>query len=392
MPKKGSKDAHWHWTPNGEGRDFKFNESLKSLEPLRDQVSVLTGLSHIKGRKMGGHDTADTFLTAAELKDGHLNNSVSADQIVANQIGEQTRYSSLVLSTDGGVGEPTRSSTLSFSRNGQPIPSLNQPKLVFERLFGVDPGSLQSQRQKLKNSESMLDLVLGHSKSLRTRLGKHDQAKFDEYLDSVRQIEKRVERSQDWLKIPKPEVDAAGLHLNADDNTPGELMKTMYDLIFLAFQTDSTRVATYQLGNMNGATSIAGKFPQLLGFANHQHKLAHGWNKAGGSEALGKWDQFRVQQFTYFLERLSNTADGENGTLLDNTSVLFGSSNSNTHNNSNYPLLLAGGSKMGFRHGQHHRLDKDIPLSNLLVTMLNRLDAQTDSFADSTGELTEVLS
>lgn len=188
---------------------------------------------------------------------------------MAAELGEDTRFRSLSLSVDGGVGEATRASTLSFSRSGQPVPALHNPRLIFNRLFGVADATIKARRQELKNSDSMLDLVLEHSKSVRGSLGKQDQEKFDEYLQSVRQIEQRVERSEKWLDVPKPEVDATGLHLDADDKTPGELIKTMFDLMFLAIQTDATRFLTYQLGNMNGATSIAGKFPALLGFGKN---------------------------------------------------------------------------------------------------------------------------
>ena len=163
----------------------------------------------------------------------------------------------------------------------------------------------------------------------------------------------------------------------------------MYDLIFLAFQTDSTRVATYQLGNMNGATSIAGQFPQLLGFGKKIHSLAHGWNKKGGDEALGKWDQYLAQQFSRFLTRLKETEEAD-GNLLDQTIVLYGSSNSTTHNNNNYPLLLAGGKQLGLKHGKLLEYTQQTPLTNLHVTMLNRLGVVTERFVDSTGELTEL--
>jgi hypothetical protein len=339
---------------------------------------------------MGGHDTADIWLTGAELKGRQLRNTVSLDQLIAAELGEQTRLRSLTFSTDGGVGEPTRSSTLSFMANGQPVPAINQPKLIFNRLFAVEERSMQEKRNELSNSRSMLDLVLEHSKSIRRNFGKQDQSKLDEYLSSVREIEQRVKRSQDWLDVPKPSVNAVGLHLDADDNAPAEWIKTMFDLIFLAFQTDSTRVATYQLGNMNGATSIAGKFPQLLGFGTNMHGLAHGWNKPGGAEALGKWDQFRTEQLSYFLTRLDETPEGD-GTLLDHTMVLYGSSNSNTHNNINYPTVLAGGTRIGLNQGQFLQFTNDTPFSNVHSTILGRLQKNAPSFADSTGEISELL-
>lgn len=391
IQKDDSAGAKWNWFPDGEGTDYQFTEPHACLEPLRDHLTVFGGLSHPNGRKMDGHDSADVWLTAAELKGGQLKNSMSMDQLIALRHGDKTRFSSLVMSTDGGVGEPTRSSTLSFSRTGQPIPAINKPRLVYDRFFGTDSDSVTKQTRQLRNSASMLDLVLEHSKSLQRRLGKVDRKKLDEYLESVRQIEKRVGQSERWLHVPKPQVNATDLLLDADDTTPGELMKTMYDLMFLAFQTDSTRAATYQIGNMNGATSIAGKFPQLLGFANKMHSLAHGARKGEtGAENLGRWDQFMTEQLAYFIRRLKETPEGD-GTLLDHTMVFYGSSNSNTHQNTNYPLALAGGDKLGLKHGQFLKYDSDIPLSNLLVTMLNRLDTPVDTFVDSTGELTEIV-
>ncbi len=391
LPRKKSDESKWQWFPNETGRDFEFNESLKCLESLRKHVSVLGGLSHPNGRKIGGHDTADIFLTAAKLKGGQLRNSVSLDQLLAAKLGSETRFRSLSLSVDGGVGEATRSSTLSFSRSGQPVPALHNPRIVYNRLFGKEDKNLADRRQELTNSDHMLDLVLEHSKSVRRKLGKQDQEKFDEYLQSVRQIEQRVERSEKWLDIPKPEVNASGLHLDADDKTPGELIKTMFDLMFLAIQTDSTRFLTYQMGNMNGATSVATKFPSLLGFGKSQHSLAHGWNKPGGAEALGKWDRFRAEQLAYFLQRLQDTPENE-GSLLDHTMVLYGSSNSTTHNNTNYPLVLAGGDKLGLNHGAYHRFGSNTPLSNLFVTLTNRLGLPSSKFVDSTGEMTELIS
>jgi len=387
----GTPAAVWNWFPAETGPDFQFGKSHAALEPLRDEVTILSGLSHPACRQMGGHDTADTWLTGSEMKEGHLKNTVSLDQVMAMRIGERTRYSSLILSSDGGVGEPTRASTLSFDRNGTPLPSSHQPRLIFDRLFGVDPTSTESQRQRLSNSGSMLDLIAEHSRSLRSRLGRVDQLKLDEYLTSVRQIEQRVERSEQWLEVPKPKVDASGLSLDADDTTPGELIRTMYDLIFLAFQTDQTRIATYQLGNMNGATSIAGKFPQLLGLSANMHTLAHGARKNDeGAEPLGLWDRMLTEQLAYFLERLRSTPDGD-GSMLDSTIVFYGTSNSQTHVNENYALLTAGGRGLGLRHGRHLALPDSVPLSNLFTTILNKTGVESASFADSTGELTEIV-
>jgi hypothetical protein len=388
--KEDSEFAKWNWTPAGEGREFSFGEIQKSWEPLRSDLTMLQGLSHPQGRSMGGHDTADIWLTGTKLTGSRMKNTMSLDQVIAAHTGEETRYSSLVLSTDGGVGEPTRSSTLSFGRRGQPIPAEHKPRLVFERLFGMTSSSVDAQRAEFQRTKSMLDRVLEHSRSVRRKLGKYDQQKFDEYLASVRQIEQRVDRSKRWLEIPKPQVDEVGLSLDADDSTPKELIQTMYDLMFLAFQTDSTRAATYQIGNMNGATSIAGKFPQLLGLGKVMHGLAHGGGKGKGGEELGKWHQFLANQMGRFLTRLKETEEGD-GNLLDHTVVFYGSSNSQTHRNQNYPLMLSGGSKLGLNHGRLLKFKDDTPLSNVFVTILNQLGVPADSFADSKAGLDDLL-
>ena len=160
----------------------------------------------------------------------------------------------------------------------------------------------------------------------------------------------------------------------------------MLDLIVLAFQTDSTRFATYQIGSMHGAISIAGKFPQLLGMQNHMHGLAHGAKKPGGAKAQGEWDRFLASQLTYLVQRMKDIPEGD-GTLLDHTTLFFGSSNSKTHTNQNYPLIVAGGKSMGYQHGQYLQFDQETPLANLYVTMLRRLGANVDSFADSSGAM-----
>lgn len=390
LPPEGRPDSDWNWFPKGEGKDFQFRNTLSSLEPLRNNVTVLGGMSHPNGRKIGGHDTGDIFLTGAQFEGSQYRNSVSIDQLAASHIGGETRFDSLVLSSDGGVGEPTRSTTLSFSKKGRPIPALAKPQQIFDRLFGKDDtGLAKSEKARLENTASILDLVLEHSRSLKGRLGKQDRQKLDEYLASVRSVEKRVERSQAWLTIPKPDVDPKSVVLTATPEGPEEYIKAMYDLMFLAFQTDTTRLATYMIGQVAGATTVANSFPACLGLSGNWHGLAHGAGKKDGAEKLGKFDQFLANQLAYFLTRLKKTPEGE-GNMLDRTMVLYGSSNSRTHQNRNYPLVLAGGNKLGFKHGQYLKLGETMPLSNVFVTMLDRLGVSIDSFADSTGACSEL--
>ncbi|MBI1247980.1 DUF1552 domain-containing protein [bacterium] len=389
LPPANHEHAGWNWFPTGSGKEFEFTNTLKSLEPLRNQMTVLSGLSHPNGRSMGGHDTGDIFLTGASFKGRSYVNSISLDQLVASHVGTKTRFPSITLSSDGGVGEPTRATTLSFSSQGRPIPALASPRQVFARMFGQEDSSVDAARQRLEQTGSMLDLLLDHSRSLRRKLGKLDQNKFDEYLDSVRSIEQKVDRSQKWLEIAKPDIDPNSVALDASPDGPREYIRAMYDLIYLAYQTDSTRAATYMLGQVAGATTVANTFPACIGLGGNWHGLAHGAGKKDGFVALGRFDQFLAEQFAYFLTRLHETKEAD-GTLLDRTLVLYGSSNSRTHQNRNYPLILAGGNGLGLKHGQYLNFSESTPMSNLFVTMLQAMNIPSDSFADSTGVLSEL--
>ena len=389
LPNDKSEHADWNWFPKREENTFQYRNSLKSFEPLREQVTVLGGLSHPAGRKMGGHDTGDIFLTGANFAGSTYRNSISLDQYIASHVGAQTRFGSLVLSSDGGVGEPSRSTTLSFTAQGRPIPAISNPRQIFDRLFGAGDASSKNQKRLLENTGSMLDQVLENSRSMKSRLGKQDQRKLDEYLSSIRDIEQRVNRSQAWLDIPKPVVAQDATNLTADQSSPVEYMQAMYDLIFLAFQTDSTRLATYMLGQVAGATTIANAFPACLGLPGNWHGLAHGQGKNDGAKSLGRFDQLLAQQVSRFITRLHETPEGD-GSMLDNTLVFYGSSNSKTHNNNNYPLVLAGGRNLGFKHNQFLQLDAKTPLANVFVTILDRMNIPHDGFADSTGELSSL--
>jgi len=382
MPATDSPDRKWGWFPTGEGTDFQLTNPLKPLAPILDDVSIFGGLSHPRCRTMNGHDTSDIFLTANNLAKVTYQNTISIDQLIADRIGERTRHHSLVLSTDGGVGPRTRTTTLSYNADGQPIPALSDPDQIFRRLFARDQASA-SDRRKLESSGSILDLVMDQSRSLRNQLGRADQLKLDEYETSVREVEQRVEKSRAWLEVPLPEVDPGSIDLDVSPDSPREYLTAMYDLMFLAFQTDLTRVITYQLGSMG--PSRARSFPSSVGLKDW-HSLAHGANKKGGAEKLGTFDQFMTGQLVRFLTRMRDTPEGD-GTLLDNSQVIYGSSNSKTHVNRNFPLLHAGGRGLGIKHGHYLRFPESVPLSNLFVTVMQAMGLEEDRFVDSTGSL-----
>jgi len=383
MPKDDAEDRQWGWFPTGQGRDYQLTNVLQPLQPLMEDISIFQGLSHPRCRAMNGHDTGDTFLTANSLAPVTYQNTISLDQVVAQAIGEQTRIASLTLSTDGGVGPRTRTTTLSYTEKGQPIPALADPKQIFHRLFGRTGAHVDDQ-QKLDQSASILDLVLDQAKSLRHDLGVADRRKMDEFETSVREVEHRVQRSRSWLEIPLPQVDADAIALDANEEAPRDYLQAMYDLQFLALQTDLTRVTTYQIGSYG--PSRARTFPAVLGLEPNWHSLAHAAGKKGGPENIGRFDQFLTENLARFLTRLKETPEGD-GNMLDRTLVLYGSSNSRTHQNHNYPLLLAGGGKLGLKHNHFLHFTDKTPMSNLFVTMLQTLGVQTDHFVDSTGTL-----
>ncbi len=385
IPKDDHPERDWGWFPKGLGKDYQLTNVLKPLEPFKDQLSVFGGLSHPDCRAMNGHDTGDTFLTGSRLTDGVYKNTVSLDQYAAHHLGHLTRHPSLTLSTDGGIGPRTRSTTLSYSMKGQPLPALSDPKQIFNRLFAKDDAS-RSDRARLENTGSILDLVLDQSKDLRRNLGTADRRKLDEYETSVRDVELRVERSRAWLEVPLPDVDASHIALDSDPDGAKAYIAAIYDLMFLAFQTDLTRIASYQIGSYG--PTVARTFPAALGLEPNWHSLAHKAGKPKQATILGKFDQFLAQNLARFIQRLKETEDGDTGqSLLDTTLVLYGSTNSKTHVNRNYPLLLAGGKQLGLKHDHYLRFSDKVPMTNLFVTMLQAMGVESDGFADSTGTL-----
>ena len=318
-------------------------------------------------------------------------NNISIDQVAAQMHGHKTRYASLVLGTEGGTGSYGACKTLSHRGPGRPIPSLHKPQKIFNRLFNPYTGKgVEQVRAGLKRDASILDLVLEHSRSFKNHLGKEDQGKVDEYLDSIRALEQRVERTSKWTHQPLPEVDTKGLNLEVSHKDPEEYIRCMYDLIYLAFQTDSTRFATLMLESEQSSNSEMWNYATyVLGYKGATHDIAH----KRPVNYSGRWDQWRAQQHAYFLQRLRDTPEGD-GNMLDRTLVLWGSAHPHaSHSTKNYPIQIAGGSHLGLEHGYLHEFvgAKKVPLTNLFVSMLNAVDVPVETFADSTGPMTEVL-
>ena len=388
---EGQPHHEWSWWPCREPGPLTFNQSTAPFEPLVDYVTYLRGLDHRGGWKMGGHSSGDVFATGADMTEYEKTNNISIDQVAASLLGHLTRFDSLVLGTEGGTGSYGQSKTLSHRGPGRPIPSQHRPQEIFNRMFAPYAGQgVEQVRAGLRREASVLDLLMEHSRSYHNRLGREDQRKMDEYLESVRAIEQRVERTSQWTHEPLPDVDAKGLNLEVAHSEPQEYIRCMYDLVYLAFQTDVTRYATLMLESEHSSTSEMWNYATyVLGYNGATHDIAH----KRPEDYSGQWDRWRAEQHAYFLQRLRDTPEGD-GNMLDRTVVLWGSAHPHaSHSTRNYPIQLAGGNALGFSHGNLHAFEGDgkVPLANLFVTMLNAIDTPVERFADSTGDMSQHL-
>ncbi len=386
------------WYPKRYGRDFELSPILSPLKPLREHVSVLSGLCHLNHAGRHGHNGADVFLTGADLYAGGAvyRNTISVDQVAARDMGGATRFKSMVLSHRNGSGPQLKTWTISFNELGNPIPAMNDPQAIFNRLFVPDtPAARQAQLHRFRLNQSVLDQVLEQAKALERRLGKDDQHKLREYLESVRNVEQSVERDRKWLDKPKPKLDANGIGIEFDvseERNRTEYLRTMYGLVALALETDSTRVVSFMTGAEGGP---GGKWPEL-GKKYNWHNLQHHSGREETLARMAEVDKRQIELLTGLLEKLESAREGDSS-LLDRTVVFYGSGMNNgdgfergggAHNTTKLPILLAGGRKLGIRQGQHLLYNDDkTPLSNVLLTMLQGIGVRTSKFSDATGTL-----
>ncbi|RLS40548.1 MAG: DUF1552 domain-containing protein [Planctomycetota bacterium] len=398
----------WSWFPRGGEKDFQLTKVLDVLEPLRSDITIYSGLSHPAARRVHGHSNADQYLTGAPIGGhGPYQNSISLDQAYAEHAESFTRHSSLVMSTNGGVGGPRGAQTQSFNREGRPIPAMNKPKQIFDMLF-VTSGKDAAAR--LARSKSALDFLIDNTRALGRQLSKRDQETLKQYLDAVRDTELKLAKAQMWIDKPIAKVDTHNLHLEAEPKEARLYFQTMYELIYLAFLSDSTRVATFQLGRENGE----GPHDLLsravgLGAAHH---LTHEVKKPEGWKNLGTYNRYQAEEFGRFAQRLKDTPEPTGkGNMLDNTLAMHGSASSSFHLSRNYPIISAGGKNFGFNNGRYLKFGKgnednqagagidtdsewqgkveveELPLAKFFVTILQRLGVETDSFGGYTGSL-----
>ena len=401
----------WSWFPRGGEKDFVLTKVLDVLEPLRSEITIYSGLSHPAVRQVHGHSNADQYLTGADTKGhGPYKNSISLDQVYAAHAGEFTRHSSLVMSTNGGVGGPRGAQTQSFNREGRPIPAMNKPRQIFETLFET---SGKEAAAKLARSKSALDLLIENTRSLNRQLSRQDQETLKQYLDAVRDTEVKLAKAQNWLDTPIPKVDTRNLHLDADPKEARFYFKTMYELIYLAFLSDSTRAVTFQLGRENGE-GPHDLLSRAVGLGG-AHGLTHAVKKPNGWKNLGTYNRYQAEEFGRFVKKLKDTSEPNgHGNMLDNTFAMHGSASSSFHLSRNYPIISAGGKNLGFINGRYLKFGKgnednqvnagivtdagwrgkiqaeELPLAHLFVTILQRLGVETDSFAGYSGTLSRV--
>jgi len=391
-----------------QGTSYTFSRSLKPLERHRENLTPISGMYHPNGLGRA-HDCSNIWLTGARHDATHRN-TISVDQLIASVMEAHTRFPSLHLSS-----ENRRS--LSWTADGVALPDESVPGVVFRRLFSEAKEGIDQQRRALKRRGSILDTVLEEARRLDSKLGSQDSNRLEQYLTSVREIEIRTQRADSWLNKPKPAVDkATASHLDRDIPLEelGEYLRTMYDLIVLAFQTDSTRVVTFMTGDEGTGPAI----PEI-GINFGRHALSHHNGNREMLENLTASDTFNIEQFSYFLDRLSEVTDAD-GPLLDTTIALYGSGMAygHSHGNANLPLVLAGGKSLGIKHGRHldynamatpdgfdyqpnqpgalvricHKpVNPKAHMSNLLLTLAQKMDVPIEKFGDSTAEASELL-
>lgn len=354
--------------PQETGANYTLTPYLEPLKDLKSDFSVISGLQHEEQNGANGHTSEMTWLTSAKHPGlAGFKNTISLDQLIAERIGSQTRFPSLIL----GLG----TESMSWSASGVPLPAEPSPSKAFQQLF-VDgtQAEVEAQVRGLKRGRSILDTVMGQAKKLHGELGKRDQEKLDEYFSAVRDLEGRLVQNEEWVQKPKPKVEAKPpTDIQSRTDAIGR-MNLMFDLILLALQTDSTRTITLRLSGMNAV-------PEIEGVKNDWHNLSHHGQDAAKIEELKIIEKAEFTALAAFLTKMKASS------LLDSTAVMFGSNlgNASAHSTANIPLLLAGG---GFKHGRHIAIDKEKHVfSNLFVSLAQRMGVETDKFGFSTGVL-----
>lgn len=379
--------------PKDTGKNFTMTPTIEPLAPWRDQFTFFSNTFLQHG---GGHQGDYPFLTGADAGwSNPSSNTISADQVVANAIGDQTRFASLQFSRGRGTGFGSYLQTLSWTEAGVPLPAENDPSRIFARLFAPDDADSRARRANTHRQRgSILDMIADEAKSLETKIGKSDQEKLDEYFTSIRGVETQLERDIDWADKPKPEPKIEGMGDFSKSVTYGNLgaytyeqyAKLMYDLIALAFQTDSTRTITYVVRQEGESPN----FPEW-GVSKGFHALTHHGEDPQNLRELAQVDRIYMSHFAYLLQRLSDLQNPDGSSLLDHTVLGFSSGMGIGHSKDRLPTAMFGGRALGVDHQGHLVLPPNTPLSAVWHTMVDRVGVQTTQFQDSPGVIKELI-
>lgn len=386
--------SRFTWFPKDTGPDYTLAPAHKPLERHRNQFTVLTNLLHITGR-ISGHVHPYNWLTGHNINitPGTITNTISMDQVAAKHLGP-TWLPSLALSFADGVG----TATLSRNSLGVDIPATANYRTVFERLFPpADKAQLKEAQARLALNRSILDTAVGTVKDLQRPLGQADRQRLDQYLESIRDVEKRLDDSKEILERGRPKFDEESVKLEpAGKNRMQEHIELLMDLIVLAFQTDMTRVVTHSLGGEGGPNyeeykEWAQKAGAPIRGAHDVHHKPGGSIDAPEAKVLSSRDEMFCACLARLMDKLK-AIQAKDGTLLDHTVLLFGGAQISSHSGKSFPTLLAGGRKLGFKHGQHVKFESEKkPMSNLYLTILQQLGCPVTSFKESNGVISEVL-
>lgn len=379
--------------PTTTGETCELPQIVKPLEAYRKRMTILSGLQLEHG---GGHTGDYSFLTGTEgWTSSGIKGGISADQVVARQIGSQTRFPSLQLSIARGTNYGNQGlATLSWSENGIPLAAENDPYVLFNRLFQVEDSRKAKQRDAaFRRRGSILDLVQDQAKQLEAKVGKNDQRKLEEYFSAVREVESQLQRDIDWSTKPKPKPDLVNIGDYSRSLTPKsrefdyvEYQKLMYDLIALAYKTDSTRVITY-----NVRQELSGGTFDAHGVSKGFHALTHHNNDPKNLDELAKVDEVNMGYWSQFLTRLDSIQEADGRSLLDHTVLAFSSSAGMDHSRDKLPTIMFGGEALGMKHRTHLQLPVKTPLSSVWQTMVERMGLQVDQLQDSTGVIQELV-
>lgn len=383
------------WTPKTFGKNFELTPTLKPLGKVKDQLQILTGLAHLKafanGDGAGDHARANaTYLTGCQARKTagpDIKNGISIDQAIANQIGQQTVLPSMELSCDSKRLSGNCDSgyscayqfNISWKTETAPMPPEANPKLAYRRLF-YDPFGEKNQKG-FDLKRSLLEETNRETKALKNKLGQTDKNKLDEYLDSLDSVEQRIKKIEK-MQNNRPAEEPV---LEMPENYP-EHIRLMMDIICIAFKADATRVISFLLAHDGSDRS----FP-TIGVNEAHHQLSHHKNNAGNIRSLEKIDLFYTEHLAYLLEKMQNMKE-DNGSLLDNSMVLYGCgiSDGNSHSHRDLPIILVGGKNAGLKPGQHIQFKKDTPMTNLYLTLAEKMNAKLDKFGDSNGNIDNI--